>query len=306
MSNRVYVYTRSRISDAAPCRSRVRGFLSALALTLHLGACGTYVPSINEVWEPAEVDDTVVYRIKKSVFCELRQASSKVGNGRIVVKGQNVPNLPDDWGAQLTLTLQVDETGAADPSVAYNTVVNGGTFSLPLTSKLSSQATRRDVYYSYHSARSLKYPLDGGDTSCSEFNSDYSMRPLDRSGSSRLFGNLGIERWLTGALLAQNALPSSPFPKKMADKGDVLSYNVKFIVITGGTVNPTLRLMNISTGAGDPLLSANRTRTHELLLTFGPSEDIKGKRAPSQAAQGVHLSGEIYSAVASGVRSARQ
>ena len=77
-----------------------------------LGGCGTYVPQLHEVWEQADVSDpTFVERIKQSIYCELRKAVT-------AEMGQSAPPngtgkaIPDDWGAQITLSLEVDETGA--------------------------------------------------------------------------------------------------------------------------------------------------------------------------------------------------
>jgi hypothetical protein len=67
-------------------------------------------------------------------------------------------------------------------------------------------------------------------------------------------------------------------------KFDVYSYQVKFVVVTSGGVNPVLRLTSLATGVGNqPLLSGGRTRTHELILTFGPGKDV-----PDRAALQVH------------------
>ncbi|MCJ2059811.1 hypothetical protein MKL09_25185 [Methylobacterium sp. J-048] len=284
-----------------------------------LSGCGTYAPSISEVWEPAEITDDLVYRIKKSIYCELRLATVQYGNGETIGRSGPTSPLPDNWGAQLNLYITADETGALNPSISYNRIIHnanipraspyGQSFSLPFTGVLSSQAVRKDTYYSFFTMKGLKQPITDDDTSCGEYSksdpNDPNIYPLDRRGSSYfLSGNVGIARWMRGALMAQDAIPSSKTPKSLSSKTDILQYDIKFIVITSGTANPTWKLVDLSTGGGMPLASLNRTRTHELLLTLGPVEAAKEGVRPSQQAQGVHLSGEIYSAVASGLRSA--
>ena len=125
-----------------------------------LGGCGTYVPQLHEVWEQADVSDpTFVERIKQSIYCELRKAVT-------AEMGQSAPPngtgkaIPDDWGAQITLSLEVDETGALSAAGTRAVGIGGpNLFTLGLGATLSSQATRTDKYYSYFSAVQLKQPL---------------------------------------------------------------------------------------------------------------------------------------------------
>jgi hypothetical protein len=102
---------------------------------------------------------------------------------------------------------------------------------------------------------------------------------LNRRGFSPLLsGNLGIKSWLQGAIDAQSKIPSTVLaPKIVSSKLDVLSYNIKFVVITSGSANPTLKLVNLSAGKNFPLFSGNRTRTHGLTLTLGPNDQAVGE-----------------------------
>jgi hypothetical protein len=172
-----------------------------------LGGCGTYVPQLHEVWEQADVSDpTFVERIKQSIYCELRKAVT-------AEMGQSAPPngtgkaIPDDWGAQITLSLEVDETGALSAAGTRAVGIGGpNLFTLGLGATLSSQATRTDKYYSYFSAVQLKQPLTPPDTSCIQFDISGRAVELSHDGSSPLIsGNLGIDTWLKGALTQQNA-----------------------------------------------------------------------------------------------------
>jgi hypothetical protein len=217
----------------------------------------------------------------------------------------------------MTLLLQIDETGAVNPGVTFNQTLHNAvavipgqspitvpqTFSAAVGGNFSSQASRTDRYYSFFGLKDLKKPFTPDETSCK----------VDRHGSSLLLsGELGIDAWLKGALIQQNAIPSSVLPKSVATKLDVLSYEVKFIVITTGTANPSWKLLAVSASTGSsPLLSANRTRTNDLLLTMGPATVLaeptaKGVQlvaAPGRQASDVHLSASIGQAVASSLRS---
>ena len=55
-------------------------------------------------------------------------------------------------------------------------------------------------------------------------------------------------------------------------KIDVYSYEIKFVIVSNGSVTPTWKLVHVSANSGAlPFVSAGRTRTHDLILTFGPS-----------------------------------
>ena len=299
---------------------------AVLLVASALCGCGAHTPQLHEVWEEADLDDDLALRVKKSIYCEFRLAVAALGPVKVYLAGKPVDSIPDDWGAQITLQLQVDETSALSASAAYNRTLPTAVakfagqspvnvpqmFSLPVSGTGSTQATRIDKYYSFFSMKDLKKPYDPVETSCRKNTEDF--QDLDRHGSSPLLsGDLGIATWLRGALHAQTAIPSSLLPKSQATKLDVLSYDIKFIIITNGTINPTWRLVSLSTAVGAlPLFSANRTRTHDLLLTLGPTQQVstsskKGEKgsvsAPSLEAANVHLTGEFQQAISSAFRS---
>jgi hypothetical protein len=80
-----------------------------------------------------------------------------------------------------------------------------------------------------------------------------------------LESELGISPWLHDRLASDVALPSSQLPGDAGDtfKQDVMSYHVKFVVISSGSVNPVWKLVRFSAGDGPWLATANRTRTHD-------------------------------------------
>jgi hypothetical protein len=257
-----------------------------------LGGCGTYVPQIYEVWESVDVLPSMETNIKERIYCETVRALKRIKND---AKINGIQIIPDSYGVQMQITLTVEETGAVNPNVTLNntlpnaiankvTVPQSFTFTGAATA--SSTATRVDTSYSYYNVGRITQP--GGNTGC-----DADLPGLRGSGSSPLLNvDLGIEKFLRdvapGALLFQ----SSPMAKGGAGKGaklDVFSYEVKFIVVTNASISPTWKLVNISAGAGSlPLANAGRTRTHDLVLTFGPGTDT-----PADFALQTHFVGQI-------------
>jgi hypothetical protein len=50
------------------CRKAVRIVLCAPVI-LALDGCGTYVPQLEEFWEPISVTSPMEFRIKQKIFC---------------------------------------------------------------------------------------------------------------------------------------------------------------------------------------------------------------------------------------------
>jgi hypothetical protein len=226
------------------------------------------------------------YRIKENIYCETVQALKAMR--RASLGGR--PLLPPHYGVQMQLTLTVDETGSLNPNLAFNDVLSPVKFlgslvpqsvTINAAGSLSSQATRVDTSYSYYDVDKIAAPdankfCDGN---------------IDRHGSSPLLrSDLGILQYLSTAMEPAAVFHSSAAPKSGSAKTakiDVYSYEIKFVVVTTGSVNPVYKLVNLSgqTGA-QPFITQGRTRTHDLVLTFGPGTD----KGPSEVASSVHQS----------------
>ena len=105
--------TYGRVSKAVVGRPTCWLAFSFQAL---LTGCGTYVPHMEEFWEGTKPEAVVSaggaleYKIKQKVYCGIVDA---------VIASREQDLLPDHWSVQLTLDLQVDETGALSPSVTF-------------------------------------------------------------------------------------------------------------------------------------------------------------------------------------------
>jgi hypothetical protein len=271
---------------------------SALIITAGLSGCGTYVPEIGEVWESVDVKSDMEFNIKKHIFCEMTEALRGV---RYLIRVNGKPAIPDDYGVQMQINLTVDEIGALNPSVGYQELLPNAlrhvmtkpiatmvtapqSFNLNATATISSEAVRTDTSYSYYNVGRIT--AKNANSWCN----DPTLHP--REGSSPLLqSDLGIQKYLLSAVKGPDLLPSSPMAAGAGKtaKYDVYSYDVKFVIITNGGVNPVWKLVNITAGTGNlPLVNAGRTRTHELVLTFGPGTD-----KPLDFAQQTHFVGQI-------------
>lgn len=266
--------------------SRAWWVLGILAMSVGLVGCGTYVPQIQEAWETSRTPvltagGDLEFKIREKIYCDIVKAVH-----------ENSSLLPRRWGVQSTVDLQVDETGALNPGASFIEPLSGGqSRSLGLGGTLSSQGTREDKFSNYWDLDKLRR-FDGG--SCNNTS-------VDRHGSSLLLeSDLGISLWLRDRLQTERALPSSQMPKDSGElfKQDVMSYHVKFVVVSSGNINPVWKLVRFSGNEGT-LLAANRTRSHDLLLTFGPAFKPNG----ANVAFSSHQAQEIGIAVSNGTRS---
>jgi uncharacterized membrane protein YgcG len=340
-------------------RRGARALIVVVGVCLLTG-CGLTIPDIKEVWDadkpadvapvtPVKITGTtqIEFEIKKQVYCQLKAAVQAVNliplksgppGGTLTVSQSGL--LPLDWGAQVSLSLQVDETSGLTPGVAFNQVLPNGlkvfgpgttgtvstaqSFNLGLGGTLSSTATRVDKYDPYWSVAFLMIP-NTPRSICVPGN-DFLMDRgwiADSSSPFILEGDLGITEWLVGAMQVNDILPSVGAPSGGGKKGggggggsssssssggggggaqpDTVSYEIKFVIVSSGTITPTWKLMRVTANTSGTLFNAGRTRTHDLIITIGP-----GSGSQAQAAQQTHLASQIGNAVANATRSALQ
>jgi hypothetical protein len=220
---------------------RNRTIFAMLLLTAtSVGGCGLTVPDIKEPWDadkpPREnapgVSGTaqIEFEIKKRNYCDLKEA---------VQAAYRIPlgeaHIPENWGAQLSLTLQVDETSSLNPGLTLNTTyptvisypakaitslgmlgatTTSQSFGLGFGATLSSTASRQDKFDPYYSIQTLR-KVDTVRSICYGGPPYAANDPFLTDGwipaSSSPFiveSDLGIKEWLIGAMQFTNVLPS--------------------------------------------------------------------------------------------------
>lgn len=237
--------------------------LVALCCTgLTLGGCGTYVPNIQEIGNDTQGED-LIKAIVGSIHCDLRKAVyTVIGNDNNDAARDNRGNryaaFLDNWGVQMSLTLTVEEKTTINPAAVWSPL---GWFILGASVTGSADATRKDILnYFYTIADLYKYgkcPTDW-------------VQPHP-PGSLLIRNNLKIDQWLSAQVTlsgtGQVGYPSSP---DTVLKQNALSHEVKFEVISSGSVSPGVNIPTFTLNKASSLLTASRDRTHDLLVTFGP------------------------------------
>lgn len=266
-----------------------------LCATLSVSGCGTSVPLVQEIGGPAE-GQQLVFEIVKSVNCEIRNAFTAVMTGGRALKDYNQGVDFTEWlkhyGVQTTLTLTIKESGTIAPSaVGLPPSPASAVFSIAGGFSQSSSATRTDTLnYFYKVSDILKRgPCDPPS------DNKYAVQSL------LIQPDLKFREWLRWQTALRAAEINMPLSSKNPFGGKVLSHEIKFQVVSTGTLNPAWRLTLATINQGGTLLTASRDRTHDLLITLGPIDPTQPDSfVPAAANQ--HLARQIGIAVATDSR----
>jgi hypothetical protein len=250
-----------------------------LVMTGVLGACGTYVPNIPEGVPDHVTEQQLVQKLLQGVTCELRDAVND-----FYQKQQRAHLFLDSWGAQLTLTLTVEEKGELNPTAMWMP----GMFSLFFGVDLSSDATRIETINSFRTIQEIRTL-----NSCSS-----GERP---TGPFILQSDLRLEDLLFGSQVSTDTGQVNLAETAKAEGKNVIQHEVKFLVTSSGSLTPTWKLSRIwSVNQTGVFISALRNRTQDLLITLGAT-DQTGTALGTPAAN-LALSAQIGAAVSNGVR----
>lgn len=237
-------------------------FLAFLISPWFLTGCGLVTPDIAEPWDrdippgtlaedqklkwPATAQ--IEFEIRKRIYCDLKEAVQEANTITPSVGNKYRQLLPNDWGAQLSISLAVEELTNLNPGVALRTPIHNGivnfvgqylgpssiagaglltgapaaqtygpltvgqSYQLGLGGKLSSTATRTDSFNPYWSIEYLMKPITA--------QSDCRRDPFVEKGvipaSSSPFliqSDLGIKDWLVGAMLVNSTYHSYDVPQ---------------------------------------------------------------------------------------------
>ncbi len=276
-------------------------------LTIFLADCGTYVPEIQDPPGDKVGGQQLVNLIIYNVTCEVRDALDDIYNN----PSHHVEHtFLDNWGVQITLSLQVEEKASASPSVNWTPLSPANAlFNLAGGGTLSADATRIDKTNSYLTVAELR-----------KLGRCKLQRP---DGQLLLQSDLKLNEWLIDNVTASNTgginfstdTATGPF------KQNVLSHEVKFDITSSGNVTPGWKLTRVSINQTGSFLAATRDRTNDVIMTLGPTtttiapkvmngkpQFVRGKQVfvqsvgPSDQASFLHLSSEIGVAVTSGLK----
>ncbi|MGA2891377.1 MAG: hypothetical protein ABSE22_00820 [Xanthobacteraceae bacterium] len=288
-----------------------------LAAAGGLSGCGTYVPDIQEFWGTPEDATFKVNKIAGQVVCELRRAVQEVyseneHNPVVLVPppGQKAPphrtlKWLDSWKVQVNLKLNIIEDTNLTPGVSLNTVypsyvtafpgkpsiTTPQSYSTGFGATFTDTATRTDQLNMFFSVAELKTAPVGKDPHCIP----------NKPANADLFvqSDLKLYDWLHAAIL-----PYDTYIVNYASNNtpqNTIIHDIKFEIVSDGSVDPTWKLVHISANTSPNLLSLGRDRSQELIITFAPGQG-GGAKALSPAAQSSLNAIETGSAVQNNLR----
>lgn len=259
-----------------------------------LSGCGSHVPSFVHSKQP-HAEAITVNKIIGRVQCELRDAVRSAVEfdvrNSLEHNGERHIQWLDSWSAKLTLKMIADESSTVAPSISVGMPVRnsvttfsngpvtlGQSYGGALGFGVSSQAVRTqsaDYFFIFKtdflSAESERHPRDciGGDGILIE-------------------SDLKLREWLDAATFP---FFQPGFVQQIPPQ--TLTYQAQFILTTSGNVNPVWRLVPVAVNTGGAsLLSGNRKRTDDILITIGPTA-APNVAAASKVLEDSHFAAKI-------------
>jgi hypothetical protein len=260
--------------------------IASIFLIAPLAGCGTYVPGIQEIPGDRAEGQRLVTAIVRNIKCEVQDALNDIYQ---IEK----TTFFDTWGVQINLDLTITEKGVANPNVNWlPPMANDAVLSIGAGLDLSAEATRTDKLGMYYTVAELKRIGR--------------CLPEARGGPFLLQSDLKLNEWLIDVITAAKTggIDIAQDVASGAFKDGVLSHEVKFVVTTGADLTPSLRLTRVGINPNGTTLSANRERSHDLIITLGPTElkDKGGRRGPSRVAADAALASQIGISVSNALR----
>ena len=284
-----------------------RNLLALCIMSGWVSGCGTYVPEIQEnIFASESERSAFIQAIVRNVRCEIQDAVVRLYADNADIDPQN-RNLKwfDSWAVQMSLQLTIDEKGIVNPTgnwLPASPVTS--VFNLAGSATLSTEAQRIDKIGAFFLVSELKRLR--------------ACPPQDRNrGPFILQSDLKLYQWLQATMISINN-GDTPAPASSGGPlaSNVLSHEVKFDIISTGTLNPGWVLTSGTINQAGTLLSATRDRTQDLIITFGPPaqgwaeyviDPVSGKgrlrpAALGPAASNSALASEIAASLGNAVR----
>jgi hypothetical protein len=258
-----------------------KNLLPAAAIGALLTGCGAYVPEMQEWYEPPETQKITENRIINHIKCELHKGVDDAiqkyyGAGR---RSGERADWIKDWLATVTLKLTVDEKSSVNPGLSWvRPLSDTRTFTLGAGVNGSADATRIETI-------SFTYPLKDLRSAGRILN------PCERLGDILIEGGLKIGQFLDKKIFL------STVPGTVIGPYSAFSYQVTFVVVYGGAITPTWKLVEFTANPDSPFLNASRTRTHDVTITIAPPGDVAAAEAAA-----IHNAALIGQAVAAAIR----
>ncbi|GJE16944.1 hypothetical protein [Methylobacterium marchantiae] len=264
---------------------------------LLLSACGTTPPRFDLSDKGWTDEAPFVQAVTSHIHCEMRNAVLDTYDN--LTNNHNDAEWMKTWSAKISLTLNVNEMTALNPSV---TVAMPSTLALGLAGSLSSEASREleidwfAVFSEYFNERQFQnVPCDTG----------RELYPIA--------GTLGLKETLFSAAFPASLNNNISNPFKSGGRLQVIQQTTYFYIKADGNINPAWKFTEVSANQGGKFFDVSRNRKDTLLVTMGPTQlkaagrplRIPAQPEPIGAVTESHFAKQIGNAVANGINNLR-
>jgi hypothetical protein len=246
----------------------------AVSVAFCLSACGMYVPELQDIATGYTDSTPFVNDVVYNVTCEVRNA---VHDLYADYAGRDEISFLDNWGAQIDLTLTVNENSSVAPATQFFPIgqPKNWMFNWGVNANVNPSATRTDTVSYFYSISELK-----NSPPCIWRPNGPMLLETDLKFKEWLYDAVGVK--ITGAAsLPAGAAPaggaaSAPSGASGGTKPtNVLTHTVTFVLTTSGGVTPQWALRNAS--FIHVPVNLGRMRTNTMLVTLGPTAQAPTK-----------------------------
>ena len=245
--------------------------LAVIGAAVSLSACGTITPRIDPSFDDEYKAGFFISQVVNNVRCQL---------GNAVIQAEHGPNPPwlKDWAAEITLNLNISEKTGVSPGITatsiFPSVVNKFTNGTTVT---SPQSFTFGLGGSYTQTATRIVALTWYDV-FSDFHSPPNKYLADCDVGSGIKGDLKLGEVLfavTYAGIVPNNM-SQPFASggPYSNAQDTITFEID----ANASATPSWKYVNVTNNGSGSLLSVDRDRKDQLLITIGPSEIDKKAR----------------------------
>lgn len=257
----------------------------AIVTALSASACGTFVPGLQELSTDASAEQKLVQAIVTSIHCDLSNAVidfiDSDRDAAVYNKGLRQAAWIDRWGAQVTITLTIEDQTTLNPTATgLPPSPADAVFTIAGGLRGSATATRTNKLNFFYTVKDL-YKRGGCQTG---------IQPTTGAPSPLIQNNLRTKDWLFDQI-APSGTKEGVYPVSSSNvfQQNVLSHDVKFQIITSGSLNPTWKLTRVFVNDSGTLVSTSRDRTSDLLVTFGPLDPSQNNKSLIPQAENIHF-----------------
>jgi hypothetical protein len=264
----------------------VRSNLFALfSIPVVLAGCGTFVPGLQEVGDEALLVQSIVTSVHCDVANAVRAVLDKDSNGNLKRLGPVEKEWYAHWGAEIALTLALDDTTTLAPTaVGMPPSPASAIFTIRGNASISSEAIRTDKVNYFYTMKQLyaRAPCKTG------------LQPQQGAPSIIIQNDLQTAAWLNDQLLPYETRETNlETSAKGVLKQNVLSHEVKFVIMTSGGISPAFTLTRATVNPSGTFFNTSRNKTSDLIVTFGPLDPTQKNGGLIPQAEIAHQTSQI-------------